>query len=155
MKFWLMKSEPDVYSIEDLAEERRTTWEGIRNYLARNNMREMKKGDRVFFYHSNATPPGVVGIAEVVAEAYPDPFAFEEGHRYHDPKSDPAKPRWDLVEIAFVERLPRMVSLPEVRANPRLAGMQLVTSARLSVQRVSAEEWAEVLRMAGEDGPER
>lgn len=148
MRYWLMKSEADVYSIDDLERDRTTSWEGIRNYLARNHMREMRIGDRSLFYHSNAQPSGVVGIAEVVGEARPDPFAFEPGHRYHDPRSDPGRPRWDLVEIGFVERFPRMIPLSEFRAHPEFEGMQLLTQSRLSVQSVTPEEWDAVLRLA-------
>jgi predicted RNA-binding protein with PUA-like domain len=138
---WLMKSEPDVYSIVDLRRDGSTSWEGVRNYLARNNMREMKVGDAVLFYHSNATPPGVVGVARVVREAYPDPCAFDPTHHYFDAKSDPEKPRWDRVDIAFEEAFPRMVSLPEIRDMPALAGMELLAKSRLSVQRVGPDEF--------------
>lgn len=148
MNYWLMKSEPEVYSIDDLEREGSTSWEGIRNYKARNNMRAMKKGDRVFFYHSNANPPGIVGVAEVSREAYPDHHAFDPSHHYFDEKSDPENPRWDMVDIRFVEKLPRMVSLPEVKDAPGLAEMQLLTTARLSVQAVKKEEWERILVMA-------
>ncbi len=148
MKYWLMKSEPEVYSIDDLERDGSTSWEGIRNYKARNNMRAMEKGDRVFFYHSNANPPGIVGVAEVVREAYPDHHAFDPSHHYFDEKSDPENPRWDMVDIAFVEKLPRMVSLPEVKDTRELAEMQLLTTARLSVQEVRKEEWDRILEMA-------
>lgn len=148
MKYWLMKSEPEVYSIDDLERDGSTSWEGIRNYKARNNMREMRKGDRVFFYHSNANPPGIVGIAEVVREAYADHHAVDPDHHYFDEKSDPEKPRWDMVDIGFVERLPRMVSLPEIRETTALGEMQLVKAARLSVQAVTASEWSRVLEMS-------
>jgi predicted RNA-binding protein with PUA-like domain len=148
MNYWLMKSEPEVYSIDDLERDRSTSWEGIRNYKARNNMRAMRKGDRVFFYHSNANPPGIVGVAEVVKEAYPDHHALDPAHHYFDEKSDPGKPRWDMVDIAFVEKLPRMVSLPEVKETPALAEMELLTTARLSVQAVRKAEWERILKMA-------
>lgn len=153
MNHWLMKSEPDVYSIDDLERDGSTSWEGIRNYKARNNMRAMKKGDRVLFYHSNASPPGIVGIAEVVKEAYPDHLAFDPKHHYFDEKSDPEKPRWDMVDIAFVEKLPRMVSLPEVKLTPELGAMELVTTARLSVQAVKKGEWERIVAMAAEPDP--
>lgn len=148
MQYWLMKSEPEVYSIDDLERDGSTSWEGVRNYKARNNMRAMRKGDRVLFYHSNANPPGIVGVAEVVREAYPDHYAFDPSHHYFDEKSDPAKPRWDMVDIGFVEKLPRMVSLPEVRDTPELAEMELLTTARLSVQGVRKEEFDRILEMA-------
>lgn len=153
MNHWLMKSEPDVYSIDDLERDGSTSWEGIRNYKARNNMRAMKKGDRVLFYHSNASPPGIVGVAEVVKEAYPDHFAFDPKHHYFDEKSDPEKPRWDMVDIGFVEKLPRMVSLPEVKLTPELGAMELVTTARLSVQAVKKQEWERIMAMAAEPDP--
>jgi len=149
MKYWLMKSEPDVYSVHDLEREGATSWEGIRNYEARNKMRGMKKGDRILFYHSNASPPGIVGVAEVAREAYPDHHAFDPGHTYFDSKSDPEKPRWDMVDIRFVETLPRTVTLPEVKEVKELAEMELVTRGRLSVQSVRKKEWDRILKMAG------
>ena len=98
MRYWLMKSEPDVYSFDDLLKDGRTMWDSIRNYQARNFMRDdMKIGDQVLFYHSNAKPPGVAGIAEVVSEPYPDPVQFDPASNYHDPKSDPDKPTWSFV----------------------------------------------------------
>ena len=101
-QYWLMKSEPDVYSIDDLEKEGSTSWEGIRNYQARNNMQSMKVGDEVLFYHSNAKPPGIAGLASVSKQAYPDHFAFDSGHKYHDPKSSKDNPRWFMVDIEFV-----------------------------------------------------
>ena len=154
MNHWLMKSEPDVYSIDDLERDGSTSWEGIRNYKARNNMRAMKKGDRVLFYHSNANPPGIVGIAEVVKEAYPDHFAFDPKHHYFDEKSDPENPRWDMVDIGFVEKLPRMVGLPEVKLSAELGEMELVTMARLSVQAVKKGEWDRIVAMSREPAAE-
>jgi predicted RNA-binding protein with PUA-like domain len=148
LKYWLMKSEPGTYSIDDLARDGTTSWEGVRNYRARNNMRAMRKGDRVLFYHSSTEPPGVAGIAEVVREAYPDAHAFDPEHRYYDPKSDLAKPRWDMVDIAFVEKLPRLVTLQEIRGTAALREMELLTTARLSVQAVRKKEFDRIVAMA-------
>ncbi len=135
MAFWLMKSEPDVFSWDDLVARgaKGEEWDGVRNYLARNNMREMKKGDRVFFYHSNIGKE-IVGIAEVCAEAHPD--------------STTDDPRWECVDIRAVDPLPRPVTLAEIKATPELAEMALVRSMRLSVQPVTAAEWEIVCRMA-------
>ena len=108
-QYWLMKSEPDVFSIDDLEREGSTLWDGIRNYRARNNMRAMKVGDEVLYYHSNAKPPGIVGVARVCREAYPDPTQFDRKSKYFDEKSDPDDPRWSLVDIEFVAKLPEAV----------------------------------------------
>lgn len=153
MRVWLMKSEPDVYSFADLmAEPTRTTcWEGVRNYQARNSMREMKVGDRVLFYHSRADPPHVAGLARVAREAYPDPTAWDPGSDYFDPTASASEPRWDRVDIAGEAPLPAPVTLAELKANPALAAMKVVQKGqRLSVQPVTPEELAEVLRMAAE-----
>lgn len=152
-KYWLMKSEPDVYSFEDLQndEDATTHWDGVRNYVARNNMQAMKKGDRVFFYHSRQSPPAVAGIAEVVRTAYPDHTQFDEGSSYHDPKSDPDDPRWHMVDIRAVEELPAPVTLHEMKDNPKLADMSVTQRGqRVSVLPVEKDEWDEVLRMARE-----
>lgn len=148
-RYWLMKSEPDVYSIDDLERDGSTSWEGVRNYKARNNMREMKVGDEVLFYHSNAKPPGVVGIARVCKEAYPDPYQFKKGHHYYDAKSDPDDPRWSLVDVEFVAKLDRTVGLPEIRDDPALADMELVRYGRLSVQSVRKAEFDRVRKLGG------
>lgn len=147
-QYWLMKSEPEVYSIDDLAREGTTCWEGIRNYEARNTMRDrMRVGDEVLFYHSNASPPGVAGIARVSREAYPDAFALDPKSRYFDPKSDPAAPRWFMVDLDFVEKLPRLVPLAEIKASPELADMVLLNRIRLSVQPVKRREFETIRRM--------
>lgn len=147
-RIWLMKSEPDVYSIDQLEEDGTTHWEGVRNYQARNFMREMKVGDPVLFYHSNASPPGIAGVAKVVKEAYPDHTAWEAGAPYHDPKSSPDNPRWDMVDVAFVERFPTFLSLPELRELPALEGMELLRKgSRLSVMPVSEEHFNLVLQL--------
>lgn len=148
-RHWLMKSEPDVYSFDDLARDKSTFWDGVRNHEARNLMRnEMKVGDLVFFYHSNAAPSGVAGLARIASEAKPDPTAFDPDDAHYDPDSDPASPRWWAVDVAFHEELPRLVSLHEIKANPKLADMALLRRSRLSVTPVTAAEWKEVLRMA-------
>lgn len=147
-KFWLVKSEPEVYSIADLERDGQTSWEGVRNYQARNFMREMKEGDRVLFYHSNAEPPGVAGIAKVVREAYPDSFAWQEGHPYFDPKSTPDAPRWEMVDLAFVERFPSFLPLQSLKDDPSLEGMELLRKgSRLSVQPVSEAHFQHVTRL--------
>lgn len=148
MRYWLMKSEPGVFSIDDLARDGRTLWDGVRNYRARNNMRAMREGDLVLFYHSNQDPPAVVGIAKVARESYPDPTQFDPRSKYHDPASNAGDPRWWLVDVAFVERLPRPVTLPEIRADPSLRDMVLVNNARLSVQPVTEAEFERVRSMS-------
>ena len=150
-QYWLMKSEPSVFSIEDLARvpKRTTAWDGVRNYQARNFMRAMKAGDQVLFYHSNADPPAIVGIAEVVKTAYPDPTQFERGHGHYDPASDPSNPRWDLVEIRHVETFQRPLGLDSLRREAALKGMVLLQKgSRLSVQPVTASQWRHVLKLA-------
>jgi predicted RNA-binding protein with PUA-like domain len=151
---WLMKSEPSVYSIDDLERDGRTHWDGVRNYQARNLMRDqMQKGDKVLFYHSNAAPPGVVGIAEVVREGYPDFTAWDKQSHYYDPKSTEDSPRWFMVDVAFVEKLKRIVSLQEIKAEPRLSSMLLVKRSRLSVQPVQADEYEVILEMSRQGCP--
>ena len=148
-RHWLLKSEEDVYSIRDLERDGATAWEGVRNYQARNLMRdEMSPGDGVLFYHSNAPPAGVAGIARVVRKGYPDPFALDRKSRYHDPGSDPKNPRWFMVDIAFVEAFPRVVSLAEIKDSPELAEMTLVRRSRLSVQPVTRKEF-DLIRAMG------
>lgn len=147
MQHWLIKSEPDAYSIEDLAKEKRTPWTGVRNYQARNHLRAMRKGDLVLFYHSRATPPSVAGLAKVVKEAYPDPTQFDAQSEYYDPKSPKDDPRWWLVDVAFVERFAHPVSLPEIKAQARLGDMVLVNNSRLSVQPVTDQEFDQVRAM--------
>ncbi len=152
-KYWLLKSEPDVFSFDHLwkAKGKRTLWDGVRNYTARNFLRDsMKKGDGVLFYHSNAKPPGVAGVAEVVREGYPDPTQFDPADSHHDPSSKPEDPRWYVVDIKAKRRLPRFVPLDELKAASKLKEMALVQRGqRLSVQPVRAAEWREVLRMGG------
>ena len=144
-----MKSEPNVYSIDDLERDKRTAWNGVRNYQARNHMRAMKKGDLVLFYHSSAEPTGVAGVAKVVKEAYPDPTQFDRKSEYHDPKSPKDDPRWWLVDVGFVQRFADPVSLQAIKAEKRLKDMVLVNNSRLSVQPVTDDEYARVCAMAG------
>jgi predicted RNA-binding protein with PUA-like domain len=145
---WLMKSEPEVYSIDDLRRDRHTPWDGVRNYQARNHMRAMEKGDLVLFYHSRSHPPAVAGVAKVVKEAYPDPTQFDRKSKYHDPKSAKDAPRWWLVDVGFVERFNVSVPLPAIKADRRLADMVLVNNSRLSVQPVTDQEFERVRKMA-------
>jgi predicted RNA-binding protein with PUA-like domain len=148
-RYWLMKSEPEVYSIDDLERDGSTYWDGVRNYKARNNMRAMQVGDEVLYYHSNARPPGVVGVARVCKDPYPDPTQFDPRSRYFDEKSDPGDPRWSLVDVEFVARLPQMVSLDDIKAEAELADMELIRFGRLSVQSVAKAEYERVRKMGG------
>ncbi len=155
-RYWLFKSEPSSFSYDDLvAEDDQTAeWDGVRNYQARNFMRDdMRVGDYVLFYHSNAKPPGVIGTARIVRESYPDDTAWDPNSRYYDPKSDPGNPTWLMVDIKAEHRLPRFISLNELKANPALADMQVIKRGqRLSIQPVTLEQWAEVLAMADRPG---
>jgi predicted RNA-binding protein with PUA-like domain len=148
-RFWLVKSEPDVYSLDALERDGSTHWDGVRNYQARNNLRAMKVGDEALFYHSNASPPGVVGIVRVCREAYPDPSQFDGKSDHFDPKSDPEDPRWSLVDVAFVARFPRIVTLDDVKAEKSLAGMELIRFGRLSVQSVTKAHFEKIRKMGG------
>ena len=150
MSHWLMKSEPDVFGIEHLEKRPKKTepWDGVRNYQARNFMRDgMRKGDQIFFYHSNCKEPGIVGIAEVVREAYPDHTAFDPESKYYDPKSDPNNPRWFMVDVKFVRRLKRTISLQELKAHAEALSYfpLLQKGSRLSVMPVSEEAWEYIL----------
>lgn len=149
-KYWLMKSEADVYSIDDLERDGSTMWDGVRNYQARNNMQAMREGDRILYYHSRQTPSAVVGLASVAKEAYPDPTQFDRSHKYFDAKSDPDDPRWYLVDLAFERKFTNPVSLHDIKAESALSEMVLVNNSRLSVQPVTRKEFERVLRMAGE-----
>lgn len=146
-----MKSEPDVYSVDDLAAETSPAmWEGCRNYTVRNRFRdEFAPGDLAFFHHSNVKPGGIVGIMRVASGAYPDPTQFDPTSGYHDPKSPPDAPRWLCVDVEFVERLPAPVSLADLRSEPSLAGMQVLRKGqRLSVMPVEPAEWEDVLALS-------
>jgi predicted RNA-binding protein with PUA-like domain len=146
-----MKSEPDAFSIQDLAKvpKRTTCWDGVRNYQARNFLRAMKVGDQVLFYHSNADPPSVVGIAEVAREAYPDHTAFDPKDKHYDPKSTPTSPIWDMVDIRLVQIFQTPLSLDRLRQEPALKRMELLRKgSRLSVQPVTPAEWKIILALA-------
>ncbi|HJT19081.1 MAG TPA: EVE domain-containing protein [Nitrospira sp.] len=151
-RYWLMKSEPSVFSIQDLAESPKgtTAWDGVRNYQARNFMREMTVGDQVLFYHSNADPPAVVGVAEVVRTAYPDDTQFDRRSDHYDPASDTANPRWDMVDIRYRRTFPEPITLDRLRQEPRLKGMVLLRKgSRLSVQPVTEAEWKIINTITG------
>jgi predicted RNA-binding protein with PUA-like domain len=146
MRYWLIKSEPDAYSIDDLAREGSTPWTGIRNYQARNFMRDqMKPGDRAFFYHSNCDEPGIVGIAEVNKNAYPDATQFDRKNKYFDAGAKPDNPRWLHVDFRFVKKT-RSVTLTELRKHKELANMRILARGnRLSITPVDPAEWKFIL----------
>jgi predicted RNA-binding protein with PUA-like domain len=146
--YWLLKSEPESFSIDDLFAKGVEHWDGVRNYAARNHLMAMKVGDLGFFYHSSAEPPGVAGICEVVQEAYPDHTQFDPLSKYFDPKATPDKPRWFMPDVGFVRKFPRIVPLAEIRQTPGLQEMQLVRFGRLSVQSVTEKEWEIVCDLA-------
>ena len=149
VRYWLFKSEPDAFSVDDLARDGRTEWSGVRSFQARNIMREMKRGDLGFFYHSSTQPPGVVGIVEVIAEAHPDSTQFDRRSEYYDRTSKRDDPKWWCVDVALVRKLPRMVTLEEMRQTPSLAYMPLLRRGqRLSVQPVTSQEWATILALS-------
>jgi len=143
MAYWLMKSEPDAYSIDDLKRDKREPWDGIRNYQARNMMRDdMRVGDKVFFYHSSCKEPGIVGIMKIASKPYPDPTQFDAKSNYYDPKSKQEDPRWCLVDVAFVRKLKRNISLTEIKAQPALDDMILVRRGnRLSIMPIEDKHW--------------
>ncbi|MBY5992774.1 EVE domain-containing protein [Ferrimonas balearica] len=148
MAYWLFKTEPDTFSIDTLKAQGTACWEGVRNYQARNLMRdEVKLGDSVFIYHSSCKNVGVVGIATVSREAYPDHFQFDPESPYYDPKSDPDNPRWIMVDVTYQRHLP-LVSLAAIKANPALEEMVLVKRSRLSIQPVTEAQWQAILTMA-------
>lgn len=156
MAYWLMKSEPETFGIDDLAARPDQTepWDGVRNYQARNMLRDaMQSGDPILFYHSNCDPPGIVGIAEVAGHSYPDPTAFDPSARYFDPKSDPTAPRWFVVDVRFVRRLARVITLAELKAlaadaaSP-LADCPLVRKGnRLSIMPITPAQWDCILSL--------
>ena len=150
-QYWLLKSEPESFSFDNLwnLPGRTTAWDGVRNYQARNYMRdEMKKGDLAFFYHSGAEP-GIVGVVEIVREGYPDPTAVDPKDPHYDPRTKNGESSWSLVDVHAIERLPRPISLGEMRRKPELEGMPLLQKGnRLSVQKVGAAEWNAVLALA-------
>jgi predicted RNA-binding protein with PUA-like domain len=149
MNYWLMKCEPAAYTIEQLERDKTTSWEGVRNYQARNFMRDgMKKGDRVLFYASNADPSGVTGIAEIVREAYPDKFATKKGHKYFDEKATAENPIWYMVDIGFVETFPHIVPLETLKTTKGLEKMVVTQKgSRLSIQPVTKSEYEIVCKL--------
>ena len=149
MAYWLMKSEPGTYSIEDLERDGREMWDGVRNYQARNMMRDdMKLGDEIFFYHSNCKDPGIVGLSRVAGTPYPDPTQFDKRSSYHDPKSTPDNPRWILVDVEFVRKLSRPITLAELKATKGLDGLILTRKGnRLSIMPVTPKHWNKILSL--------
>lgn len=149
-RYWLMKSEPFVFSIDDLKKSKSTHWDGVRNFKARNYMREMAKGDGVFFYHSNADPKAIVGLARVSKEAYPDFTQYDKKSKYYEPRATKEKPYWFMVEIEFVRKLDEPQSLDKLRSVKGLEGMALLKRGqRLSVQPVTEKEWQMVCELGG------
>ena len=149
MQYWLFKSEPATYSFGRLEQEGHTEWSGVRNYQARNFMKIMKIGDRGFFYHSNTTSPGIVGICRVVRTAYPDFTALDPKSDYFDPRASTEKPIWEMVDVAFERPLARYLTLERLRAQRTLAQMQLVQKGqRLSVQPVTKAEWDTIIKLS-------
>lgn len=151
MHYWLIKSEPDVFGIDHLAKVGTEPWSGVRNYQARNSMwKDMKPGDLALFYHSNAKPPGVAGIAEVAGEAYPDPTQFDEDSDYFDPKSKPESPRWWLRDFTFIAKFDELIPLETLKADPHLTDMIVCQKGtRLSIMPVSAPHFKRVCKLAG------
>ncbi|MGQ0811784.1 MAG: EVE domain-containing protein [Nitrospiraceae bacterium] len=150
-QYWLMKTEPSSFSIEDLkqAPQQQTCWDGVRNFQARNYLRRMKIGDQVLFYHSSADPPSVVGVVEVIRTAYPDPTQFDKQDHHYDAGSDPADPRWDMVDIKLKRAFLYPLPLESLRAQSQLKSMELLRKgSRLSVQPVQAAEWGVILGLA-------
>ncbi len=148
MRYWLMKSEPEAYSIDQLAKDKTAPWTGVRNYQARNFMRDqMAKGDKVFFYHSSCDEPGIVGIAEVCKQAYPDKTQFDPKSHYYDEKSTRDNPRWLHVDVKFIKKT-RVVGLPELRSHKALANMRILARGnRLSITPVDPAEWEFILKL--------
>ncbi len=155
MKYWIFKSEPDEYGIDHLAAEKKQTtcWDGIRNYQARNNLRDkVKKGDRVLFYHSSCKNIGIAGSMEVVKAAYPDPDQFDPSSKYFDEKSTADEPRWVCVDVRLVEKFPELVPTRVLKAEPRTAELSIFKQGRLSIAPVTAAQWKAVHRLAGLSG---
>jgi predicted RNA-binding protein with PUA-like domain len=151
MKYWLIKSEPDVFGIDDLKRVKRELWSGVRNYMARNYMwKEMQIGDLALFYHSNAKPPGVAGVAKVASEPYPDPTQFQEKSEYFDPKATDEKPRWWLVDFEFVAKFDELLPLETLKADPILSEMVVSQKGtRLSITPVEKPHFTRVCKLAG------
>jgi predicted RNA-binding protein with PUA-like domain len=151
MNYWLMKSEPDAFGIDDLITKPNQTehWDGVRNYQARNMMRDdMKLGDQVFFYHSSCKEIGVVGVMEVACESYPDHTGFDSSSKYYDSNSSEDKPRWFMIDVKFVRKFSRTITLAQIKANPLLEDMRLIKKGnRLSINQVTKDEWKAILDM--------
>ncbi len=146
MAYWLMKSEPEAFGIDHLQQRGKSLWDGVRNYQARNFLRQMKVGDQAFFYHSNCKVPGIVGVMNIVQGGYPDPTQFNPGHRYYDPKSTLDKPRWTGVDVEFVEKWPDILPLSTLRQIPELEQLPLLQKgSRLSLMPVTAAQWNIIL----------
>ncbi len=149
MQYWLMKSEPDVYSIANLQHDRETLWDGVRNYQARNFLKSMQVGDLAFFYHSNTTPPGIVGLMKVLQPNQVDPTQFDAKNKYFDPKSTPDKPRWHTVTVGFVETFPRLISLEKLRQTFSPDDLWVVRQGnRLSVMPIPDAIAAQILQQS-------
>ncbi len=148
--FWIFKSEPEVYSIDDIKRDQWTYWDGVRNYEARNFLRDkVKKGDIVLFYHSNCEEPGVYGICEVIKEGYPDFTQFDSSNKHFDPRSKKENPTWFMVDIKFLKKLKKPVTLEEMKKNSRLKNMRLIRKGnRLSILPITKEEYEEILKMS-------
>ena len=149
MRYWLMKTEPDVFSIDDLKSQKTTPWEGVRNYQARNFMRdEMKKGDLILIYHSNAKPPGIAGIGVVSKEAFPDHFAWDKKSKYYDPKSTKENPRWMMVEVKFKKKFKEILSLSEIKETKGLEELLILRKGnRLSITPVEKKHYEQIVGM--------
>lgn len=147
--YWIFKSEPDVYSIDDLKRDKTTFWDGVRNYEARNYLRDkVKIGDQVFFYHSNCDEPGIYGLCEVVKEAYPDFTQFDPGNKHFDPRSKPDNPAWFMVDVKFIEKFEKPVLLDELKRKPELKNIRLLQKGnRLSIIPINEKEFNIILKM--------
>ncbi|MDX9739619.1 MAG: EVE domain-containing protein [Gammaproteobacteria bacterium] len=151
MNYWLLKSEPSTFSIDDLMNrpDRREHWDGVRNYQARNHLRAMRSGDLAFFYHSSCAQPGIVGTMRIVREAYPDPSALDPASPYHDPRASADDPRWFMVDVEYQQRIDPPIGLNELRSHPELEGLIILRRGnRLSVTPIEAEEWRFILSLA-------
>ncbi len=148
MAYWLVKSEPESFSIDHLREKNVEHWDGVRNFQARNNLKAMQLGERAFFYHSSCSPPGIAGMCEVAREAYPDESQFDPDSKYYDETSSREKPKLWNPDMRFVEKFPRFIPLEELRATAGLEDMVLLRRSRLSVQPVSDDEWKIIVAIA-------
>lgn len=149
MNYWLLKSEPDVFSIDDLKGTKKEPWDGVRNYQARNNLQAMQKGDLALFYHSRTDPPHVAGLCKIVKEAYPDKTAFDPTAKYYDPKSNKKNPRWFCPDVSYLCHFPATVSIGDIKGTDSLQEMALVKNSRLSVQPLTKQEFEKICQMGG------